>query len=274
LRRTGFNAALTTMTGGTSAGWVGEGKSAPFSKAAFSRLATPLGRLKLDVMCAEDAELVRSSDPDAELTIATDFAAAIIAARDAAFIDPAETAIAGVRPASVTNGAPAFASSGSTAALLDADLGRIIESLIAHGSNLEFACWVLHPITALFLARLLNTNGDRAYPGLSVQGGILLGLPAIVSGSVPHVGSPSATSICLLDAARIWLAEDPAMELALSKSAAVQFLDNPTNDITTPTPTNVVSAFQSDSVILRGTQTCNWKIADPGFAAVLNNVAD
>jgi HK97 family phage major capsid protein len=272
-RSVGFDAALTAMTGGTSASWVGEGKPAPFSKPAFSRLATPLGVLKIVAMCAEGTELLRAADPDSELIIGADFADACVAAADGAFIDPQNAGIAGVKPASIVFGAPAFASSGVTAAQIDADLGRLIESLVANGSNLLFAVWILHPLTAAAMARINNAAGDRAYPALSVKGGELLGLPAITSASVPHVGSPQSGSIVLLDASRVWVAEDPAMELALSKAAAVQFVDNPTNDITTPTPTAMVSAFQTHSVILRGTRTVNWQIATPGACAVLNGVA-
>jgi hypothetical protein len=274
LRRAGFDDALTAQSGFTSASWTGEGKPTPFSKPAFSRLATPLGRLKVSVMVAEDLELVRSATPDSEMAISTELAGACIARLDADFCDPGSAAIAGVRPASIANGAPAFASTGSTALLIDADLGRLIESLLARGSTLEFAHWVVHPITAAFLARLRNANGDYAYPDVTVLGGMLMGLPVVVSGSMPHVGSPSTTSIILLDAARIWIAQDDAMELSTSKAASVQFLDNPTNDIVSPTATTMVSAFQTNTVILRGTITANWKISDPGFCAVLNNVVD
>ena len=274
LRRVPFSAALTAMSGGTSAGWVGEGKPAPVVKPQFSRLATPLGVLKNVALCVEDVELVRSADPDSELTISQDFVGALVGVLDSSFIDPQSAAVAGVRPASVTNGAPAFASSGSTALLVDADLGRLVESLLARGSTLQFAHWVMHPITAAFLARLRNVNGDYAFPDVTVLGGTLMGLPVIVSASVPHVGSPSSTSIVLLDASRIWFAEDNAVELSISRSAAIQMLDNPTDDITTPTATTLVSMFQTGTVALRGTQARNWKIADPGFAAVLNNVVD
>ncbi len=274
LKRTAFDAALTVMSGGTAAAWVGEGKPAPLSKPTFSRLASPLGRLKIMAMCVEAEELVKSGDPDSEITIGSDFVRACVVAADSAFIDPGSAAVATVRPASVTYGAPAFASSGATALLIDADLGRLIESLLARGSTLESAAWVIHPITAAFLARLRNVNGDYAYPDVTVLGGSLMGLPVIVSASVPHGGSPSIASIVLLDASRIWLAEDGAMELGISKAALLQMLDNPTNDSVTPTATSMVSMFQTDSIALRGVRTINWKIADAGFAAVLNGFAD
>jgi len=275
VRATSFDAALTTMTTGTSSGWVGEAKSAPVSKPAFARLASPLGRLKNVAFSVEDLELVRSGDPNAELTISQDFVGACVQGIDTSFIDATSAAVAGVRPASVTNGAPAFASSGSTAALIDGDLGRMIESLIARGSNLLNAFFILHPITALFMGRLLNVNGDRAYPLLNVRGGELLGLPVLTSASVPHVGSPPSTSIYLLDASRIWVAQDPVMEVSVSQRGAIQMSDVPTGDAgASPVATTLVSMFQSHSIALRGTRVVNWKIADPGFACVLANVAD
>jgi hypothetical protein len=274
MKVTAFDAALTAMSGGTAAAWVGEGLPVPLSKPTFARLATPLGRLKLMAMAVEAEELVKISDPDAELTVGHNFVGACVAAADSSFIDPASAAVAKARPASVTYGSPAFASGGSTALLIDVDLGKLIESLLAHGSTLEWASWVIHPVTAAFLARLRNANGDYAYPDVTVLGGTLMGLPVITSASVPHGGSPSIGSICLVDAARIWIAEDPAIEIGISKTASLQMLDNPTNDSVTPTATSMVSMFQTGSIALRGLRTINWQIADAGFAAVLNGFAD
>jgi HK97 family phage major capsid protein len=268
-------AALTFMNSGLSASWAGEGKPAPVSKAAFTRLATPLTRLKVSALWVVDAELARSADPAADVTLSRDASAAIVNATDADFVDPSNAGIAGVKPASITNAAPAFASGGSTALLIDADLGKLQESVIARGSDLMACYWVMHSITAAFLSRVRNANGDSAYPNISVRGGTLLGLPVIVSGSVPHGGSPSTCSVILIDASKLWVGEDPAgIEFEASKNAAIQMLDNPTNDITTPTATTLVSMFQTDSVAMRGSRVINWKLANPGFAAVLNGLID
>jgi Phage capsid family len=273
LRRVPFDAALTAMTGGASASWVGEGQAVSISKPTFSRIATPLGRLKVVAMAVMDSELIRSADPSALLTIQQDFTRACVVASDIGFVDGA-AAIANVRPASVTAGSPSFASGGSTALLFDSDLGKLIESLLARGSNLEYAQWIIHPITAAFLARLRNANGDYAYPSVTLRGGTLLGLPVIVSANIPHGGSPSIASIILVDAARVWLAEDAVMAFDVSGSATLQMLDNATQDAMTPTPTTQVSMFHTAAKALRGSRMLNFKIADPGFAAVLNGIAD
>jgi len=269
-------AALTYMNSGLSANWVGEGKPAPLSKAAFTRLATPLTRLKVSALWVIDAELARSADPAADVTLSRDAAGAIINATDRDFIDPSNAGIVGIKPPSITNAAPAFASSGSTAANIDADAGaKLQESVIAAGSDLQAGYYIVNSITAAFLSRVRNANGDSAYPNISVRGGTLFGLPVIVSGAVPHGGSPSTCSVILIDASKLWVGEDPAgIEFEASKNASIEMLDNPTNNITGPVATAMVSMFQTDSIAMRGSRAINWKLANPGFCAVLNNLID
>jgi HK97 family phage major capsid protein len=273
LRRVPFDTILNVETTATGANWVGEGRPAPLTKAVLARLLQ-LVPLKVVALAVITEELAKSSTPNAESALSRDFTEACVMASDVAFIDPGNGGIAGTKPPSITYGAPAFASGGATALLVDADLGRMIEALIAAGSDLRFAAWVIHPVTAAFLARLRNANGDYAYPGVTVFGGVLMGLPVVVSASVPHGGSPSIGSIVLVDGSRVWLAEDSAMAFDASRSATLQMADNPTNDVMTPTPTTQTSMFQTNSVALRGVRAMNWRIAAPGFAAVLNGLAD
>jgi capsid protein len=273
IRHVPFDIQLINTTIGSSAGFVGQGKSPPLTRATYSKVVTTFERQKFTTIAVVDAELARSSDPDSEITLQRDFGDAIIAGKDTAFVDGA-AAVAGIRPASITAGSPAFASGGSTALLIDADLDRLIESVLAVGSTLQFACWIIHPITAAYFARVRNANGDYAFPGVTVLGGTLLGLPVIVSASVPHGGSPSIAQIILLDGSRVWLAQDPAMSFDVSPAASLQMLDNPTADVMTPTPTTQVSMFQTSGLALRATEMLNWQIADVRFAAVLNGVSD
>lgn len=270
LRRVPFDIQLGTTTSASGANWVGEGKAAPLTRSTFSRIATTIPRLKVVAIVVVTEELAKSSTPNAESTLSKDFNDACVSAADVAFIDPANSGIANVKPASVTFGAPAFASTGATLAAIDADLGKLMDSLISRGSTLHFASWVLDPMAVSFLCRLRGSGGVLAYPNLTMQGGTLLSLPVIVSGNVPNVGSPQSSSIALIDASRVWLAEDGAMAFDVSRATTLQQLDNPTQDITTPTPTTQTSMFQTNSVACRGTRFLNWQIAEAGAAAVLN----
>jgi hypothetical protein len=44
----------------------------------------------------------------------------------------------------------------------------------------------------------------------------------------------------------------------MSDQASLQMLDNPTNDSAVPTPTTVVSMFQTNSVALRAEREITW----------------
>lgn len=268
--RVPFDTAVTTTLAGTSSSWVGEGKPAPVSKMQFSRIGT-LPRRKIATFAVVMKELILSASVDAQLTVSRDFIRACVVARDASFID-GSAAIAGVRPASIVSGAPAFAGTGVTVAAIDADLGRVVDQLIARGSTLEFAAWVMHPLSAAFLARLRTTNGEFAYEDITPLGGMLMGLPVLTSSSVPHVGSPQSSSIALIDGSRVWLASDDVVEIDTSEESTLEQLDNPSNDVMTPTPTTSTSMFETNAIALRGNQNLNFAVAESGAVAVLNEL--
>ncbi len=265
-----FGTQVVTTLSGTASSWVGEGKPVPVSKPQYSKIAA-LTRLKVSTLAVQTKELVLSAHVDAQLAVASDFVRACVVARDSAFIDVQNSGTSGAKPASITSGAPAFASTGITVATIDADLGRCVDSLSAHGSTLESACWIMHPLSAAFLSRLRVTSSGFAYPDISVLGGMLMGLPVPTSASVPHVGSPQSASIALVDGSRVWLAADDTAEIDTSEEAAFEQLDNPTN-ATTPTATTMTSMFQSNAIALRGNQTLNWALAEAGAVAVLNEL--
>lgn len=273
LTKVPFDTAADTTLGGAGSGWVGPGRAVPLSKLNFSRIGS-LIRQKLSTIVVMERELVKSAAVDAQVVVGRDFARALRATRDYDALDPGNAGVAGVKPASLTYGSPSFASTGATVAAIDADLGRLVDSVVAHGSTLEFAVWVMHPLSAAFLARLRTTNGDRAYEDVSVLGGTLMGLPVMVTANLPHVGSPQSANIFLIDGSRVWLASDDAVEVDTSGQASLQMVDNPTGSVdAAPTMTTVTNLFQTGAVALRGNQTINFKIAEAGAAAVLNELS-
>ena len=101
-RRAPFNVRIITQTAGTTAGWIGEGKPTPAGKLAFT--ASTLGPSKLGLIVLLSTELVRSGEPDALRLTEQDLIAGVSAGTDISFFDPTLTAVAGLRPASITNG--------------------------------------------------------------------------------------------------------------------------------------------------------------------------
>jgi hypothetical protein len=104
---------------------------------------------------------------------------------DVQFISPAVAAVADVSPGSITNGITAVQSSVSTATQIAADLvdarqrdGRLQRAV-------PRTLRIMRASDAAKLAAKRDTAGGAAFPDVTVRGGMLLGIPVIVSTSVP-----------------------------------------------------------------------------------------
>ena len=266
LRRVPFATRVLQQDAGTSASWVGEAQPAPVSRADFS--GETLALLKVMGHAVVTDQLARSSAPSAEAALSRDLARAGAQALDVAFIDAGNTGEAGVKPASVTSGAPSFVSNGSDLADIDSDLEILINSLSDAGSDLSFAAFILRPRTAVYLSRLRGSGGAPAYPGMTAKGGTLLGLPAITSANVPVTSdSAAATSITLLDAAQVTLADDSDAELGVSTEATLNM-----SEAVGTGAEEQVSLWQMNLVGIRMVLARNWKARQAGAAAVLTAV--
>lgn len=267
MHRVPFRVRMVAQSAGTSAYWVGEKNPKPVTLAEFTGDTLPAAKVASIAIITD--ELARSSEPSAEVAISTDLRAAGAEALDIAFIDPANAGVSGIKPASITSGAPSFASSGATVANIDDDLAQLIQTLSDAGSDLSFAAWVMRPRTALHLARLRGgSDGAPSYPFITAKGGTLLGIPVLTSANVPtesSTGNPS--SITLLDAAQISIADDGDSELSIAAHATVQMETEPQTGAT-----EQVSLWQNGLIGLRGERMVNWRRRHPGVAAVLTGV--
>jgi HK97 family phage major capsid protein len=269
LRRVPARMRVIAATSGSTAFWSGERNPRPISRLTLA--GDTLEELSVIAMLVVTNELLRSSSPSAEAVLTRDLAAAIVQAMDSAFIDHLNAGSAGVKPAAISYGTTALHSTGSSLTQTDADLGLMIKTLSDIGSNLEFATWILRPRTALYFSRLRGTGGNLAHPQMSVQGGTLLGLPAIVSTGVPldDVGSPVTgfTQITLLDPSQILVADDGGGALQVSEQSTLEMTDSPSGGTT-----SLVSMWQAESACLKLTRWANWQRCRDGMAQVLDQV--
>jgi hypothetical protein len=266
LRRVPFNVRMVTGIGGSRAAWVTEGETIPASYSSFETAdALPIRKVAT-IACIGD-ELVRASKPTADAVVAADVGAAIVEQMDRAFIDPSYGAT-DTRPASVTFGATQLDSSGSTVAAIDSDLEAMVQVLVDAGMQLNTAAWILHPRTAVHLALKRGANDGLAYPGMTVKGGTLAGLPAFVSSACSASGSPAERNITLLEVGEVNLADSGAGDLDASRYAALQLDDAPANSAQPLT-----SLWTHGLVGLKATRFLNWAARRQGVAAVLRNVA-
>jgi len=268
LRTVPFRVPLIGQTGGGSGYWVGEGKPKPLTSFSFDR--STLEPLKVANIAVVTMELLRDSSPSADLILRDSLARALQERLDTDFIDPNKSASAGVSPASILNGISPITSTGNAAADIREDIRLLFAAFIAANNAPTSGVWIMAATTALALSLMQNPLGQSEFPGISMNGGTLFGLPVIVSEYVTAVTAGS--NVALVNASDIYLGDDGGVQVDVSREASLQMLDNPTNNVTTPTPTNMVSLWQTNSVGFRAERTINWARRRASAVAWLDGV--
>lgn len=268
LRAVPFNVHIRGQTTGGSAGWVGAGKPKPVTSFGFND--TYLGFSKVAAIAVLTEELLRFSNPSAEGLTRDALAGAIIERLDIDFIDPAKAAVANVSPASVTHGVTAIHSSGATAADIRADLASLIGTMVDSNLDMTNAVFIMPAIVAMRLGLIRNSFGQKEFPDVTVNGGVLEGIPVITSQYLPT--DTAGATVILAVASEIYLADDGSVTVDASREASIQMLDNPTNSASDGTPTTMVSMYQTNSVALRAERYINWQKRRTAAVAVLDQV--
>lgn len=241
---------------GTTSGWIGEGKAAPVTNAAFTDME--IGHHKLGAIAVFTEELLRRSEPAAEALVRDDLLATIAQAVDVAFIDQANAGVAGVKPAAITNGATSAAATGTTAAHARADVRAAYLAAVTANQPLTGAAWVMHPSTALALSMMVHaTTGQREFPGVDfVTGGTFEGLPVILSTNVPGT-AVAGYDVILAVQPEIFVAEG-GLAIDASREASLEFDSAPAHDSKTPTPAQLVSLWQTGSYAIKAIRGITW----------------
>ncbi|WP_291986374.1 phage major capsid protein [Candidatus Accumulibacter sp. ACC007] len=256
VRNVPMNIKMPRTSTGTTSGWVGEGKPAPITNAAFTDLS--IGEHKLGAIAVFTEELLRRSEPAAEAMVTNDLINTVATAIDAAFIDQSNAGVGGVKPASIANAATTAATAGPTAANVRTDVKAAYLNASTANQPLSSAVWVMHPATALALSMMTNaTTGLREFPGVDfVTGGTFEGLPVIISTSVPG-SAGTGYDVVLAVQNEILLAEG-GLSIDASREASLEMNDAPTNNSATPTATTLVSLWQSGSVAIKAIRGITW----------------
>lgn len=265
LRRVPFRVPLVSQTAGGEGYWVGEGQAKPLTAFDFSR--TTMEPLKVANIAVLTEEVVRDSSPSAETIVRDALRDALVQRLDIDFVNPAKAAVAGVSPASITNGSTDdILTSGTDADAIRLDVRSVFARFIAANNAPSSGVWIMSATNALALSMLVNPLGQSEFPGISMTGGRFQGLPVIVS---EHVGNV----IILVNASDIYLADEGGIAIDLSREASLQMADNPTMNSTTPTGIASVSMFQTNSVAFRAERTINWARRRATSVAYLTGVA-
>src|SRR5262245_44322953 len=262
LHKVPFNVSVPSQTGGGTYGWVGQNKPKPVTSAAFATVSLTFAKAAGIIVLTE--ELVRTSQPSAEETIRQEMIAGISQFLDQQFIDPAVAEVVGVNPASITNGAPATAATGVTGAAARADLVALINAHTAAGIPLAGSVLLMSEATAFALGVSLNALGQSLFPGVTAQGGTIMGVPIITSANVGN-------RIVLAHAPSILYADDGGVSVDVSREASLQMDSAPTDPADATTV--LVSLWQRNLVGLRAERYITWKRARTGSVRIITGVA-
>ncbi|TCL06903.1 phage major capsid protein [Sodalis ligni] len=259
LRQVPFNIRIPAQTSGGSAGWVGEGKPKPLTKINFDNITFAWAKVATIAVLTD--ELIRFSNPAADVLVRNALAEAIIERLDTDFVDPGKAESAGVSPASITNGIVGIPSTGSP----DDDAAAAFDQFVTANLQPTGSVWLMSSTNALALSMRKNALGQKEYPEMTLLGGTFQGLPVIVSQYVGNL-------LVLVNAPDIYLADDGGVAVDASREASLEMVDNPTQDGTTGTGSQLVSMFQTNSVAIRAERWINWKRRRMAAVAVITGV--
>jgi len=272
LRRVPFNIRVGTQTAGGSGYWVGQGLPIPLSKGTYGTIT--LDFTKVAAIQVATKEELRFTTPSAETKLRDDIAQSLVARIDQDFIDPANAGTANVKPASITNGIAATAVSGTNAAAFSVDFKGLMSGPIAANITPSTGVFIMSATQALSMSLMLNALGQPQYPGLTINGGTLMGFPVIVSEYMTSFGSPSTQMIVFVNASDVYLADDGDVAVEASDQVSLEMLDGSlTQNATTGTGASLVSMWQTECLALKGVRPINWKLRRAAAVAYLSPTA-
>jgi HK97 family phage major capsid protein len=271
LRRVPFNVRVAAQNAGGSADWVGEGKAKPVTKFGFEAVTLRWNKVAAISVLSED--LLRFSSPSAELLVRNGLSEVIVEVLDTSFIRPAFGPATDDKPASPFFGVTNTPSLGIDAAAIRADIRTAITHFIANNIPTSGLVVLMRHAQALSLSLMRNPLGVKEFPDMTMNGGMLEGLPVIASqhATVGVVGFLSANDV--------YLADDGGVAIDMSREASLEMSSTPTMKMGDsvgspyePTAAQLVSMFQTNSVALRAERIITWKKRRTAAAYYLTNV--
>ena len=266
LRNVPFRVPLGSQTGGGAGYWVGEGNAKPLTSFDFAR--TTLEPLKAANIAVLTEEVIRDSSANSEQLVRDALRDALAERIDIDFIDPANAGVAGIKPASITNGVQSIAASGTgDADDIRLDIRSLLQQYINANNRGSSAVLIMQSGLALGVGTMTNALGQAEFGEMGMDGGKLLKLPVITSEYVPD------GFVAIVNASDIYFADEGEIAVDMSREASLEMDNAPTHDSTTPTGSTLVSLWQTNSVGFRAERTLNWTRRRPEAVQLLRSVA-
>jgi len=257
LRRVPARTRLLTQTVEGTAGWRKNGGSYAACVGAYTD--ETLSLYSVGSLAVVSNEVLADDSWQAEAEIHRDTMGASRTALDQAFIDPSNAGIEGSVPASVTNGVSPIFVQGGAVSDLDTAIASAIAAIVSAGSNLTSASWIMSPVLAAGLSLARGADGSLAYPQMGATGGLLIGLPCLVSAAC--VQDSDGFNLTLLDGSCVTYTEGLPV-LSTSRNALIEMSTMPTASTTEPVAATsyMASMFQADATALLASLKVNWRL--------------
>jgi HK97 family phage major capsid protein len=208
--RVPVHASIPHETPSAAAGsWLGENQPVPITTASFTTVL--MEYFKIAAGSVLTSELVRFSTPAAEAIVRRIVLGKLAYTLDQNFLLPGVSALAGVGPASITNGATEVTSTGSTAAAIATDLAALLTAVTTPGPFV----WIMQPATMNKIA-------------LTVSGSATVDLPRTLAAAPVIASTNSPRQIVLVDPKAILYADEGAFTVEVTTEATIQVDSTPT----------------------------------------------
>lgn len=256
LRRLPFDTPVLIQSSAGTAKWVKEGAAKPLTQWTYTR--TKLTPLKVAAIAAATKETLMRATPAADALLRDELARSVGATIDTTFIDPDAAAVTDESPASILNGVTALTmSAGADADDVRKDVALFLTAFADANLSLAGAFWIMPERVAIALSLMQNPLGQAAFPGLNFTGGTFFGLPAFVTGYAPTDSGGSV--VALVKGDEIFLGDEGGIQVSMSDQASLSMDNAPSSNSTTPTPAQMVSMFQTNSVAFLVERFINWQ---------------
>lgn len=272
-----------TGSGNVSGAFVGENATIPVKQDNYG--STTFNRYKAAVISTFTNELARTSTPQVEALLRDAIRQDTGDMLDSVLCNPANAAVAGIRPASPWNGAANQASAGTTLADILTDLRFLMDTLSSANAG-RAPRLIMNPSRLSGLNMLTNANGAFVFRD-ELNQGRLMGVPVIVSTNCPadHVfivdladfGTAfGAPEFDVSDQATLVMVNDDGTDPTMADTNAVSVAGSvKVSDAAGVVggPASVKSMFQHWSVALRMVMPISWGMMRTGTAAYVTGVA-
>jgi HK97 family phage major capsid protein/HK97 family phage prohead protease len=245
LTRVPFNSRIPRENSVITATWVGEGASKPVAAGSFDTVSLSFAKTAC-IMGVTD-ELARFSSPSVEMLVRDNLAKGIAKFLDEQFIKPTVTAVVGVSPASITNGADSDAASGTDIAAVIHDIRQILFHFQEYNIPTDNLTLIMQPVLATAIGSMMTTLGVMQFPNINGNGGNVFGVNVITSNNSP------AGQITALHPPSVFVADEGGLQIDVSREASVEMDSAPA-----ATNYHLISAFQNNLVFVRAERYITW----------------